>query len=132
MTKTVKIIYVGKKPSAYDNVARSGKTWAGNGDVQEVTMEQAAILLKYPDQWAKVDEPEQDNGDGGNVEGGNGGDGDQDDDQSDTVDTSVPIEKMTKDELIMLAKQKYDKDLPETLTKKQLIDEVEALKTELG
>ncbi|QOJ19493.1 MAG: hypothetical protein HRU77_01545 [Gammaproteobacteria bacterium] len=139
MAKMVKIIYVGKKPSAFDNVARSGKTWAGNGDIQEVTKEQAAILLKYPDQWAKMEEPpEQQDENGGYNDGGDGNDngndddGNQDDGQSNTVDTSIPLEKMTKDELIVLAKAKYGKDLPETMTKKQLIDELEALKADLG
>jgi hypothetical protein len=52
----VKIVYVGRKPSAIDNVARSGKLWNGFGDVQEVTSVQANILLRYPDQWAVFDQ----------------------------------------------------------------------------
>lgn len=48
----VGVIYVGKKPTAHDNVAGSGKVWNGNGDVQEVTELQAATLTKYRDQWA--------------------------------------------------------------------------------
>lgn len=53
--ETVKVTYVGKKPFAADNVAHSGKMWHGRGDVQEVTAAQAAILLRYPDQWQAGD-----------------------------------------------------------------------------
>ena len=51
----MKIEYIGKKPFAVDNVAKSGKTWDGPGDIQEVTDEQGKILLKYPDQFKDVD-----------------------------------------------------------------------------
>jgi hypothetical protein len=51
----VRIKYVGRKPFATDNVARSGKQWAGRGDVQEVTEAQAKILCRYPDQWGVDD-----------------------------------------------------------------------------
>lgn len=47
----VAIVYVGKKPLATDNVARSGKSWNGKGDVQHVTPAQAALLCQHPDQW---------------------------------------------------------------------------------
>ncbi|MDE4918270.1 hypothetical protein ACUXAV_000309 [Cupriavidus metallidurans] len=52
----IEIIYVGKKPWTRDNVAGSGKAWDGPGDVQEVTENQAKVLLKYPDQWALANE----------------------------------------------------------------------------
>lgn len=51
----VKIVYVGKKPYATDNVAHSGKSWNGRGDVQEVTLRQASMLCRFPDQWQVVD-----------------------------------------------------------------------------
>lgn len=47
----IEIVYVGRKLVALDNVAQSGKTWAGYGDTQSVTERQARLLLKYPDQW---------------------------------------------------------------------------------
>lgn len=50
--QTVAVRYVGKKPTAQDNVAKSGKLWEGNGDVQWVTSKQAKILTRYADQWA--------------------------------------------------------------------------------
>jgi hypothetical protein len=56
----IPIIYVGKKPWTRDNVAGSGKAWDGQGDVQEVTENQAKTLLKYPDQWALADEADAD------------------------------------------------------------------------
>ena len=49
MQTKVKIKYVGRKPFCIDNVARSGASWNGNGDVQEVTPAQAKILIKYAD-----------------------------------------------------------------------------------
>jgi hypothetical protein len=52
----VRIEYVGKKPYCSDNLARSKKVWRGRGDVQEVTEEQAEILLKHPDQWALAED----------------------------------------------------------------------------
>ena len=55
MAKLVQVVYLGNKPFATDNVAKSGKQWSGYGDVQEVTPEQAKILIKYPDQWALGD-----------------------------------------------------------------------------
>lgn len=126
----VKIIYVGKKPTAFDNVARSGKTWQGNGDIQEVTEEQAKILLTYPDQWARVQEQNQRDGD--NDGKTDDDDGNQNQQDGDNLNLNIPLEKMTKAELIVLAKVKYNKDFPETLPKKQLIDEIETLKAELG
>ena len=52
--KMVRVKYVGKKPHAIDNVASSGKTWTGHGDVQVVTEAQAEKLCKFPDQWELV------------------------------------------------------------------------------
>lgn len=52
----VKIKYVGRKATAIDNVAGSGKIWAGAGDVQEVTAQQARKLVLYADQWALENE----------------------------------------------------------------------------
>ena len=49
--RLIGVRYVGKKPSAYDSVARSGAIWNCPGDVQEVTDAQAKLLIKYPDQW---------------------------------------------------------------------------------
>ncbi|MEN9864940.1 MAG: hypothetical protein RL748_530 [Pseudomonadota bacterium] len=39
--QTIAVRYVGKKLNAQDNVAKSGKLWEGNGDVQWVTPKQA-------------------------------------------------------------------------------------------
>lgn len=48
----VRVMYVGRKPFAVDNVAGSGQTWNGKGDVKEVEADEAAVLCSYPDQWA--------------------------------------------------------------------------------
>lgn len=47
----VPVEYVGKKPFAVDNVAGSGKVWAGKGDVQMVSEDKALKLANFPDQW---------------------------------------------------------------------------------
>lgn len=59
MSTLIPIEYVGKKPTAFDNVAQSRKVWNGAGDIQEVTEDQAKILLKYPDQWALANVEDQ-------------------------------------------------------------------------
>lgn len=125
MNETIKIaiVYVGNKPSAHDNVARSGKTWTGYGDCQEVTPAQAKQLLKYPDQWALADQDDavHINGIGGLV-------GKDEDGQSVDVshaDLQKPIEKMSKAELTALAADRWGKELDPTLPKKQMIDQVE-------
>jgi hypothetical protein len=129
MSQLIKIVYVGKKPFAYDNVAKSGKVWQGNGDVQEVTEDQAKQLLKYPDQWDVVDaedagilntssttEVTDEDGEKVNV---------------DDADLKKPLEKMTKAELVALAKAKWGKELDATTGKKLLIDAIEEFDRDL-
>ena len=50
-----KIKYIGKKPTKQDNVAGTGKTWNGAGDVQEVSDLAAERLLKHSDAFALDD-----------------------------------------------------------------------------
>lgn len=130
MTELVDIKYVGKKPFALDNVAGSGKLWNGNGDVQTVTANQAKILLKYPDQWglanaedaALVDKPVT-------VEIETGAD-EQGQTQTEEVNAEAltkPLERMTKPELVALAKLKFNADLDVSKAKKALIDQIEEL-----
>jgi hypothetical protein len=49
-----KVQYIGRKPQATDRHTGSGKVWAGNGDVQEVTDAQAAHLCKFTDSFVLV------------------------------------------------------------------------------
>ena len=130
MTELVDIKYVGKKPFALDNVAGSGKLWNGNGDVQTVTANQAKTLLKYPDQWglanaedaALVDKPVT-------VEIETGAD-EQGQTQTEEVNAEAltkPLERMTKPELVALAKLKFNADLDVSKAKKALIDQIEEL-----
>lgn len=121
----IKVEYVGKKPFVTDNVAQSGKTWDGPGDVQEVTPAQAKILTSYTDQWALVD---ADDADSMNkpvtvtVE---------DKDGEEVVvtenDLGKRLEKMTATELAAYAKQKHGKSLNRNKGRKVLLDEVIAL-----
>lgn len=129
MSELIKIVYVGKKPTAYDNVAKSCKCWNGNGDVQEVSAEQAKQLLKFPDQWALADAADIDaipTAVTTEVTGENC--------EPVTVDTAAlkkPLEKMTKDELVALAKAKWGKELDAKLAKKLLIDAIEEFERDL-
>lgn len=129
MSELIKIVYVGKKPTAYDNVAKSGKCWQGHGDVQEVTAEQAKQLLKFPDQWQLADAADIDaipTTVTTEVTGENG--------EAVTVDSAAlkkPLEKMTKDELVALAKAKFGKELDAKLAKKLLIDALEEFERDL-
>ena len=130
MSNLIKIVYVGKKPIAYDNVAGSGKSWAGHGDVQEVTEAQAKKLLKFPDQWQLADAADVEALDAPvstEVTGENG-----ESVQVDNADLKKPLEKMNKTELTALAKQTWDKDLDPAMTKKAMIDQIEEWQHELG
>jgi len=123
MAKQIPLRYVGKKPAAYDNIARSGKTWNGHGDVQLVTDAQAKLLLKFPDQWALEDQS-----DAPLVESPESltvTDADGQDVSIDPVELKKPYEKMNKTELKALAKDKWGKDLDLRKSTKDLIDQVE-------
>lgn len=130
MTTLVDIKYVGKKPFALDNVAGSAKLWNGNGDIQPVTQAQAKILLKYPDQWAlanaedatTVEQPATIE-----VETGTDDQGQTQVEQVDTESLGKPLERMTKPELVALAKVKFNADLDVSNGKKALIDQIEEL-----
>lgn len=129
MSTLINIVYVGKKPTAYDNVAKSGKCWNGNGDVQEVTEDQAKQLLKFPDQWQLADEADREAVDTPTTvevkdEEGN-------DVQVDAADLGKPLEKMTKPELVALAKARWGKELDVSKAKKLLIDAIEEFERDL-
>ena len=130
MSNLVLVVYVGNKPHAFDNIAHSGKSWQGKGDVQEVTDAQAKMLLKYPDQWALANEADRaavdapvsiqsqdENGEAVTI---------------DPDDLKKPLEKMNKAELAALAKQSWDKELDPAMTKKAMIDQIEEWQHELG
>lgn len=119
------IKYVGRKLTAIDNVAGSGVTWAGNGDVQTVTDRQARILLKYPDQWELADKSEVlgsgkepvvafINPDGERVE---------------IAESALnkPLESMDHDELRAFALERFQKTFGPRMSRKRLIDEIEEL-----
>lgn len=130
MIKLIKIVYVGKKLISHDNVARSGKIWNGNGDIQEVTEQQAKILLKYPDQWALVDDEDQEEMDKPEMMRVTDENGEPV--EIDQKELKKPLEKMSKLELIALAEKNWQKKLSQDMSKKQMIDEIEAWAAELG
>ena len=130
MSNLVPVVYVGNKPHAFDNIAHSGKSWQGKGDVQEVTDAQAKLLLKYPDQWALANEADR-----AAVEAPvsiQGKDEDGEPVSIDPDDLKKPLEKMNKTELTALAKQTWDKELDPAMTKKAMIDQIEEWQHELG
>ncbi|MBQ7625909.1 MAG: hypothetical protein IJS87_02450 [Rhodocyclaceae bacterium] len=106
----VPVVYVGKKPQAFDNMARTGKVWKGAGDVQYVRADQARILMRFPDQWAMAE-----------------GSGAIPDAAADVgADPSQkPAEHMTKDELIALARARYGKKLDRRLSVRTMIDQMQ-------
>lgn len=119
----VAIAYVGRKLWTLDNVAGSGKAWAGNGDVQEVTVNQARRLLKHPDQWALAN-PEDEALVSGEitvqVTEPNG--------ETSEVPASVmkkPLEKMSKPELVAYALTELKLELAPSLSKAGLINAIE-------
>lgn len=123
MAKLIQVVYVGKKPEAFDNVARSGKSWRGAGDVQEVTDAQAKTLIKFPDQWQLADESDLEK-----VNQPESITGTNEDGQTVTVDPAdltKPLEKMNKAELTALAMNRWGKELDSKLSKKQMIDQLE-------
>lgn len=125
----VKIQYVGRKAAAGDNVARSGKIWDGEGDIQEVTQAQAKILIKYPDQWALAEE-----GDREMVETPvhlKVVDEDGDIVLIDPADLIKPLDQMSKTELKAYAKNRWGKDLDTRWSSKRLLDQIEEWELEL-
>lgn len=123
MTSTVKLVYVGNKPAAYDNIARSGKTWNGPGDVQEVTELQARLLLKHPDQWALMNEDDR-----AAVEHTEMIKTIDEDGDTVIIDPDAfkkPLEKMSKAEMVAYASDRWNKTLEVTMAKKMMIDQIE-------
>lgn len=129
MANLVKLEYIGNKPTAYDNIARSGVTWHGKGDIQEVTDAQAKLLLKFPDQWALVNKADQaaieapvsikvTDEDGDNV-------------VIDPTAFKKPLERMTKAELVAYAKDKWGKHLDVKKSSKFMIDQIEEWERDL-
>jgi pyruvate-formate lyase len=130
MSNLVPVVYVGNKPHAFDNIAHSGKSWQGKGDVQEATDAQAKLLLKYPDQWALANEADR-----AAVEAPVSIEGKDENGEAVTIDPDdlkKPLEKMNKAELSALAKQSWDKELDPAMTKKAMIDQIEEWQHELG
>lgn len=122
MENVIEIKYVGKKPSAFDNVAGSRKCWNGQGDVQEVTPRQAKTLLKYPDQWQLVN-PDDADSLGVTFVAGKDEDGNKTSVQESEL--KKPIEKMKKDEIVAYALDKWGKELDPALPKAQMVDQCE-------
>lgn len=130
MSNLVPVVYVGNKPHAFDNIAHSGKSWQGKGDVQEVTDAQAKLLLKYPDQWALANEADR-----ATVDAPVSIQSQDENGEAVTIDPDElkkPLEKMNKAELSALAKQSWDKELDPAMTKKAMIDQIEEWQHELG
>lgn len=129
MTQLVPVKYVGKKPAAYDNIARSGKTWNGHGDIQEVTEAQAKILTKFDDQWVLADEADASRVD--TPENIKVVDEDGDTVVIDPTAFKKPLEKMSKAEIVAYAFDKFGKQLDVNKAKKALIDLVEEFERDL-
>ena len=129
MAVMVKLVYVGNKPVAYDNIARSGQTWAGKVDIQEVTDLQARQLLKFPDQWQLVNEADRETVE--HIETIKVVDEDGDLTVVDPDAFKKPLEKMSKSEMVAYAQNRWGKALEPTLAKKMMIDQIEEWERDL-
>lgn len=128
-TRLIPVRYIGNKPAAYDNIARSGVTWNGYGDVQEVTDAQAKLLIKYADQWELVDE---DDAEAVNAPVSiNVIDEDGDRVSVDPETLNKPLEKMSKPELVALAKDRWGKHIDARWSTKRMIDQIEEWQRDL-
>lgn len=129
MSALVKVQYIGSKTAAYDNVARSGQSWQGYGDIKEVTDVQAKILIKFADQWMLVDEADQ-----ARIESPESIKVVDEDGDTVVIDPEAfgkPIERMTKAEIVAYAKNKFGRDVDVNKAKKALIDLVEEFERDL-
>lgn len=123
MSNLVPVVYVGNKPHAFDNVAHSGKSWQGKGDVQEVTDAQAKVLTKYPDQWALVDLADM-----ARVNAPVSIQATDEDGDSVAIDPDAlnkPLERMSKAELVAYASEKLGQKLDARKSTKGMIDQIE-------
>lgn len=126
---SVPIVYVGKKPFAVDNVAGSGKAWNGNGDVQTVTPAQAKVLIRFSDQWKLANSKTAESVESsGIVEVML--DGEVIDVDVDAISRS--LDKLSKPELLAIAKAKIGKEFSPSLSKKVLLDEIRKSADDLG
>jgi hypothetical protein len=129
MTALVKLRYVGFKPVAIDNISRTGITWNGNGDVQEVPAHAAKALLKFPDQWELASPGDLPILTAPEVIRVTDEDGDQV--IVDQRDMSKPLERMSKAELKAFAMHRYGKELDLRRPTKMLIDQIEELEGDI-
>lgn len=51
LEQTMKLVYIGPKPSKIDNVTHSAYVWAGYGDCQEVPADIGRKLMLFPTVW---------------------------------------------------------------------------------
>ena len=61
MAQRMNITYVGKKAQREDSVAGTGLVWR-QGETLPVAVAAAAVLLRYPDTWARADDDVTDDG----------------------------------------------------------------------
>ena len=122
-------MYVGQKPFARDNVARSGVTWNGPGDIQNVTDAQAKMLLKFADQWELADE--QDRKTVETPVSITVTDEDGDEVIIDPESFNQPVERMNKAELKAYAKSLWGQDLDARKSTKAMIDQIEEWQRDL-
>lgn len=122
MRQLVLITYRGHKPTAVDNVARSGAIWTGHGDLQPVPVDQARILVRYPDVWALADPADQALLDAPRTVEVADEAGEM---RAVTLAKDKRLERLTKPELVALAMAKWGKYLDARWSAKRMIDQIE-------
>lgn len=121
-SQQVNVMYVGRKPFAVDNVAHSGQTWEGRGDLKPVSPKQARLLLNHPSQWwlegplpslEEVDARVTEFFAGRFI--------------PDEVTLPTSVEDMDADELRAYAQAEYGQTLPARMDERALREEIAAL-----
>lgn len=126
----IELRYIGRKPWAVDPVGGSSAIWNGNGDVQPVPLKSARKILKHPDEWelANPDDAHRLEVNTTHVTLDEEGKLTEVDD----ADLKKPLEKMTRAELKVYAKITFDRDIPATMAKSNMIDTIEEFEKDLN
>jgi hypothetical protein len=126
----IELRYIGRKDWAVDPVGGSCVIWNGNGDVQPVPLKAARKILKHPDEWelANPEEAARLEVNTTHVTTDETGALTEVDD----ADLKKPLEKMTRAELKVYAKLTFDRDIPATMPKSNMIDTIEEFERDLN
>jgi hypothetical protein len=119
----IELRYIGRKAWAIDPVGGTGTVWDGNGDVQAVTVGAARKILKHPDEWELANPDDASRLEVNTLHHTIDEDGKPT--EVDDADLAKPVERMTRAELKVFAKLKFGRDIPATMSRAHMIDQIE-------